>query len=221
MNRNLRIKCLVLDHDDTAVMSTPQINYPSFKKALTVLRPKMELSYEQFIEWNFNPGFSKLCSDILGFSAEEMAYQEKCWKTSMAASIPQMYAGLPKILQTYTENGGIVCVASHSLKKNIERDYQAAGVPLPQLVFDWECERKKPDPFALEEVMRIYNLKPHEVLMVDDLKPGCDMAKAAGVPFAFAGWSDNRSISAICSFMKEHSDYYLEKVEELEALLYE
>lgn len=28
--------------------------------------------------------------------------------------------------------------------------------------------------------------------MVDDLKPGYDMAKACGVPFACAGWSDNQ-----------------------------
>lgn len=215
------MKCLVLDHDDTVVMSTPQINYPSFMRALEVLRPERELSYEQFIEWNFNPGFSKLCSDILGFSEEEMAYQENCWKTSMAASVPRMYEGLPEILRNYAEHGGIVCVASHSLKKNIERDYLAAGLLVPELIFDWECEKKKPDPYALCEVMRVYELKPEEILMVDDLKPGCDMAKAAGVPFAFAGWSDNRGIPAVHAFMKENSEYYLENVQQLEALLYE
>ena len=41
MGRELRIKCLVLDHDDTAVKSTPEINYPSFMKALAVLRPEI------------------------------------------------------------------------------------------------------------------------------------------------------------------------------------
>ena len=33
-------------------------------------------------------------------------------------------------------------------------------------------------PYALQETMRILNLKPEELLMVDDLKPGYDMAKA-------------------------------------------
>lgn len=220
MGRELRIKCLVLDHDDTVVKSTPEINYPSFKNALAVLRPDMELPYEQFIEWNFAPGFSELCREILKFSDEEMAYQEGCWKEASANNIPGMYEGLPEILRRYVEAGGKICVASHSLKSTIVRDYMAAGVLAPELVFDWACERRKPDPFALEEAMRIYGLKPEEMLMVDDLKPGFDMAVAAGVPFAFAGWSDNRMIPLIHEFMERNSDYYLENVTQLEALLY-
>ena len=220
MRRELRVKCLVLDHDDTVVRSTPEINYPAFKKALEVLRPDMELSYEQFIEWNFIPGFSKLCSDILGFTEKEMAYQEGCWRASSEEIVPSMYEGFVELLQHYTEAGGIVCVASHSLKKTIERDYQAAKAPMPECIFDWECEYKKPHPYALNEIMRIYNLKPQELLMVDDLKPGYDMAVAVGVPFAFAGWSDNRRIPMIHQFMQAHSDYYLENVGQLEVLLY-
>lgn len=28
--RELRVRCLVLDHDDTVVKSTPEINFPAF-----------------------------------------------------------------------------------------------------------------------------------------------------------------------------------------------
>lgn len=220
MKRELRVKCLVLDHDDTVVKSTPEINYPSFKSALEVLRPDMELPYEQFIEWNFTPGFAKLCSEILKFTDEEMVYQENCWKKACVENTPGMYDGFLALLQRYTEAGGIVCVASHSLKKTIERDYLAAGAPLPHLIYDWECEYKKPHPYALTEIMRTYDLDAKDLLMVDDLKPGYDMAAAVGVPFAFAGWSDNRNIPLIHCFMQEHSDYYLENVAQLETLLY-
>ena len=68
--------------------------------------------------------------------------------------------------------------------------------------------------------MRIYGLKPEELLMVDDLKTGYSMARACGVTFACAGWSDNQ-IPMIREFMRENSDYYLESVEALEGLLYE
>ena len=60
---------------------------------------------------------------------------------------------------------------------------------------------------------------PEELLMVDDLKTGYLMAKACGVPFACAGWSDNQ-IPLIREFMKKNSDYYLETVMALEELLY-
>ena len=36
--------------------------------------------------------------------------------------------------------------------------------------------------------MRLYDLRPDELLMVDDLKPGFDMARAAGCDFIAAQW---------------------------------
>ena len=36
--RALRYKCLVLDHDDTAVQSTPEIHYPAFCETVETLR---------------------------------------------------------------------------------------------------------------------------------------------------------------------------------------
>ena len=33
-----------------------------------------------------------------------------------------------------------------------------------------------------------FNLEPKDILMIDDLKPGLDMAKAAGIDFAAACW---------------------------------
>ena len=66
----LRYPCLVLDHDDTVVQSTPTINYPSFVESLRVLRPGMEISLEAFLRYCYAPGFFELCTDILGFSDE-------------------------------------------------------------------------------------------------------------------------------------------------------
>jgi hypothetical protein len=39
---NLKYKCIILVHDDTAVMSTPEIHYPSFVEAIKKLRPNDE-----------------------------------------------------------------------------------------------------------------------------------------------------------------------------------
>lgn len=218
MNRRLRVKCLVLDHDDTTVKSTPEINYPSFKKALAVLRPDVELTFELFTELNFLHGFEDLCYKYFGFSEEEMAFQLECWREG-SETVPHAYEGLAEVLHEYVRNGGRICVSTQSLAMRVQRDYRAADMPQPDIIFDWECERKKPDPYALEEVMRIYGLRSEEVLMVDDLKTGYTMAKACNVPFACAGWSDNQ-ILMIREFMKQKSDYYLEDVTDLEKLLY-
>jgi phosphoglycolate phosphatase/pyrophosphatase PpaX len=66
--------------------------------------------------------------------------------------------------------------------------------------------------------MRRYNLSPDEILMVDDLKPGYDMARGAGVPFAAATWAYD--VPEIAAFMREHCDYYLSSVDDLKKLLF-
>jgi len=218
MTRELRVKCLVLDHDDTVVKSTPEINYPSFKRALSVLRPEVELTFELFTELNFVHGFEDLCYKYFAFNDEEAAYQEKCWREA-SETIPCAYEGLAELLHEYVRNGGKVCVSTQSTEERVLRDYEAGGLPKPDMVFDWNCERRKPDPYALEEIMRIYDLKPEELLMVDDLKTGYIMANRVSVPFACAGWSDNQ-IPMIREFMTKNSDYYVERVEDLEKLLY-
>lgn len=220
--KKLRVKCLVLDHDDTVVKSTPEINFPAFLQSLRELRNGRTMSYEQFVEYNFNPGFEKLCTQILHYTPEEVKYQEKVWQEAAAVTIPKVYEGLPELLNEYVKNGGKICVSSHSMKKTIARDYKAAGLPEPELIFDWACPegKRKPHPYALQEIMRQFHLKPEELLMVDDLKPGYDMAKACGVPFACAGWSDNQ-ITVVRDYMQKYCDYYLKTTDELENILYE
>ena len=58
-----------------------------------------------------------------------------------------------------------------------------------------------------------------EMVIVDDLKPGYDMARAYHVPFVGAGWSNN--IPEIRNFMKKNSDFYFTKVEELYPFLFD
>lgn len=70
----LKYKCLVLDHDDTVVRSTPEIHFPVFKNTLSKLRPNTEITLDEFMMYCFDPGFNSLCFDILKFTSEEMEY---------------------------------------------------------------------------------------------------------------------------------------------------
>ena len=66
--------------------------------------------------------------------------------------------------------------------------------------------------------MEKYSLFPSEILVVDDLKPGYDMARSAGVDFAAAGWAYD--IPEIREFMQKNCDYYLNSVEDLRKILF-
>ena len=216
----LNYRCLVLDHDDTVVRSEETVNYPSFLEARKVLRPGRTITREEFTRWCFSPGFSALCSDYIGLTPEEIDVQYDMWRSYVATHIPPPYDGLRPILTRWKQEGGLLCVSSHSARENILRDYRLHFGLEPDQIFDWDLgeDRRKPSPYALQEIMRLYDLRPDELLMVDDLKPGYDMAHACGVPFACAGWShDDPEIRA---FLRRFSDFYLETVQALEPLLF-
>ena len=69
------------------------------------------------------------------------------------------------------------------------------------------------------DLMEKYSLRPEEILVVDDLKPGYDMARAAGVHIAAAGWAHN--VKGIRDFMEVNCDYFCESISALESVLFE
>ena len=217
----MKYKCLILDHDDTVVKSTPYIHYPSFVEAIKVLRPNLsDLTLEEFVMKCFNPGFSEFCKDILMFNKEEQEYQYKIWTSYTKSNVPKFYDGFGELINDFKNQGGIICVSSHSESKQINRDYMLNCGIIPDKIFGWDLkeDERKPNPYSIKETMRLFNLNNKDILVVDDLKPGLDMAKACDVDFASAGWS--HLIPEIIEFMKENSNYYFKDVKELRNLIF-
>ena len=218
----MKYKCLVLDHDDTVVNSSQSIHYPSFIEYVKEYRPELEKNYnfESFIVKNFDPGILALLTDELGLNDEELKCEEEYWREFVKRHIPTAYDGMREIIADFRTRGGIIAMASHSYEEYIRRDFAHNSLPTPDIIYGWDLpkDKRKPSPFALEDLMRRYNLKASEILVVDDLKPGYDMARAAGADFAAAGWA--YSVPAIESFMRKNCDFYLSSIEELKDLLF-
>ncbi len=220
---SMKYKCLVLDHDDTVVNSTATIHYPCFIEFLGVYYPHLVKNYtlESYFEKNFDPGVTALFRDEIGMSEEEFLAEQKYWEKYVKDHIPTAYDGIGDIIRRFRNTGGIIAVDSHSLTAYIERDFKHNDLPMPDIIYGWDIpkEMRKPAPDTLLDLMKKYELKPHEVLVVDDLKPGFDMARAAGADFAAAGWAYD--VPKIENFMREHSDYYLSDIKALEELLFD
>ena len=216
----MKYKCLILDHDDTVVKSTPDIHYPSFVEGLKTLRPEMDtLSLEEFVSFCFEPGFSALCKDIMKFTDAEQDYQYKIWKNYVSENSPDFYPGFPELIKEYKKSGGIICVVSHSESEQIIRDYDLHCGLRPDLIFGWELKehQRKPNPFPIIEIMKAFNLENTDLLVLDDLKPGLTMARSCNVDFAAAGWS--HTIPEIENYMRSSSDYYFSTVDEFNKFL--
>lgn len=210
----MKYKCLILDHDDTVVRSTPDIHHPSFVEALKTLRPDMQqLSLEEFMTYCFHPGFSEMCKCIFKFTKEEQEQQYEIWKMHTTEKAPDFYSGFPEFIKEYKRLGGIICVVSHSEREQIIRDYMLHCDMTPDMVFGWELEeyKRKPSIYPILEIMKSFHLSNNDILVLDDLKPGMDMARSGNVTFAGAGWS--HLVPEIENYMRKNSDYYFSTVE--------
>ena len=216
----MKYKCLVFDHDDTVVNSTATIHYPSFVAYLEEYFPEKSCTLEHYFLKNFDPGFIPMCKEEYGLTDEDLQTEYVFWQDYVRTRIPQAYPGIRQIMERHKAEGGQLCVVSHSVDKNILRDYRENGLPEPDLVFGWEqpVERRKPNPWPLEEIMRQLELRPEELLMIDDLKPGYDMAKQRRVPFAAAGWAYD--VPEIRAFLQQNCPLYFDTTEGLYEYLF-
>lgn len=214
-----KYKCLILDHDDTVVSTTAEIHFPSFQKTISELKPWLNITKEEFLLNCFDPGFFNYMEKVLGFTQREMDYQLKCWLDYVDNIVPSVYEGMDEIILKYKERGAAICVVSHSYSEIIKRDYKERMGIVPDVIFGGDDlpEHRKPSVYPLEQISKRLGFCKEDMVFIDDLKPGLDMAKSYGVDFICAGWS--HTLPQIADYMKSGCKYYAESVSDLRRLL--
>ena len=116
----------------------------------------------------------------------------------------------------------MVCVVSHSSVTNITRDYGVHVGIQPDAIYGWDYPEhlRKPNPFPLQDIMEKYQLKPEEILVVDDMKLAWKMAHPLNVPIAFAAWG-KLEFPELSQEMREICDFSFDSPEKLETFLFE
>lgn len=218
----LKYPCLVFDHDDTVVQSEATVNHPFFLEFLAERRPGMTISLHDYISECFEIGYGDMCRKRFQFTEEDLHAEYLGWQEHIKTHIPAPYPGIEKIIRRQKEEGGIVCVLSMSADANIRRDYKTHFSMEPDEIYGWDLEpqNRKPSPWALFEIMRKYDLTADQLLVIDDTKAACPMARAAGVEIAFAGWG-RKEFPKITETMTELCDFAFDSTEELEKFLFE
>ncbi len=213
----MKYRCLIFDHDDTTVNSTAKIHYPSFVEFMKIKRPGVTYTLDEYVKYNFHPGVIEFFSKICGLTKEELVEEQDFWYEFASSHVADAFSGIKEIMEEQKAQGGITAVISHSFAENILKDYRHNDLPEPDVIFGWEQpkEERKPSPVPVNRIMEKYDLRPEEVLVIDDLKPGLDMARAAGVKFAAACWCFD--IPENEEYMRANADYMFKSVDQLKS----
>lgn len=219
----MRYRCLILDHDDTTVRSTADIHYPSYLESMRRLRPEIEpLDMHAFLEKNFHPGIVEFLTSEVGLTSDELKLEYEIWRSFTSSKVPSFFPGMLELVTAVRAAGGLVAVVSHSEEDIIRWHYREAtdGRFTPDYVMGWHYDRhkRKPSTYPVRRILGELDVAAADALVVDDLKPGVEMARAAGVAVAAAGWGHR--VDSIARQMREICDVYLASVDELRDYLF-
>lgn len=218
----LKYPCLVLDHDDTVVQSEKTLGYPFFKEFVQKIRPNVTVTYEEYVRGCHEMVFTEMCRKKWQFTDEELLEEYTTWKAYIQTHIPAAFPGIGEIIRRQKEQGGLLCVVSLSGEENIRRDYRDHFGIEPDVVYGWDLpeQQRKPHPYPLLDIMERFCLKPHELLVVDDMKLAWKMARPLDVPIAFAAWG-KREFPDLTAEMKKLCDFSFDSTEELDKFLFD
>lgn len=188
----MKYKCLVLDHDDTVVNSSQSIHYPAFLNTLQTLRPNLKpLTFQDFNHHCFVYGFNHLCRERYQFTEIEMQIEYKIWKSHTINKQADPFVGWYELLHKFKEHGGKIVVVSYSESNEILRDYNDHFGFSPDLIFahDHGKDKLKPNPYPIHKLIEDFSISKSDILVIDDMPVGYEMAKNAGVDFIWAQWA--------------------------------
>lgn len=218
----LKYPCLVLDHDDTVVQSEKTIGYPFFCYILSQYRPGKHISFKDYVHGCHNLGFADMCRERFQFNEQELHDEYVGWMEYVKTHIPAPFPGIGDVIRHQKQEGGLVCVVSHSSIQNITRDYDVHFQVQPDAIYGWDLPEnlRKPNPYPLQHIMERYNLSPKDLLVVDDMKLAWQMVQYVGVEIAFAAWGKTE-FPELTQEMHQICNYSFFSPKELEKFLFE
>ena len=186
----MRYRCLIFDHDDTAVNSTATIHHPAFLAFLRKYFPGRTCTLEDYFLKNFEPGFIEMCVDEYGMTDRDLETETNFWLDYVKNHVPEAYPGIPELLKKLRSAGIHLCVLSnkpHEISVQIVRQYFGENT------FDIIMGKSpdypiKPDPTSCFYLMKKLGLEKNDVLYVGDSNVDMQTAKNAGLTKCGVCW---------------------------------
>jgi phosphoglycolate phosphatase/pyrophosphatase PpaX len=219
----MRYSCLLIDHDDTTVDSTPAVHHKAHLEQMRRLgREEQALSLEEWFRINYHPGLRTYIEEHLQLSSEEQQFCDEIWREFTATAVPPFFPGVLPLLNRFRAEDGLIVIVSHSEPDVIRRHYrlqqEVPGLE-PDIILGWtgDKQKNKPSTWPIRHVEEVLGVDRRDMLVVDDLKPGIIMARDAGVDSVGVGWSQR--VPELKEDIGRLATYFAETVSDLEAII--
>ena len=144
-----------------------------------------------------------------------MEIEYRIWKSHTQNNQANPFDGWKELLTQYKALGGKIVVVSYSESSEIKRDYLDHFGIIPDLIFahDHGKDKLKPNPYPIYQTIKEFNISENDILVIDDMPVGYQMATNANVDFIWAQWAyfDER----LNDYIQKTSNKSLETVREL------
>lgn len=122
--------------------------------------------------------------EALGLPREAWAEIDAAWLAAAADHEPQLFPGVPEMLQALAKEATLGIVSAGS-RPRVVADLQRTGIAgYFELILGGEdVQRPKPDPQGLLQALEALQIAPAAALYVGDAREDCAMSAAAHVPF--------------------------------------
>ena len=142
------------------------------------------MTIEQYVKAMWDRGLFSWLTSTFGFDEKQrLEFVESSRADARKHPPPPFFPGFIDMLTRFKQQGGVVAVVSFGEKNAITENYRTAGAPFPDHIFGWTKETAqqcKPFPYPVHFLCEKSGFSPSEVLVVDDMKPGLAMGRAAG-----------------------------------------
>lgn len=177
-------KVIALDFDGTTACTIPAI-YHSARKMLEMHGYSVD---KQVVYDNFGLAlpFAFRCfagdDTIDDATIEQMIVEYNNIYKEEGERLIELFEGVPETLRKLKEAGLTIVIASNNIRPVLDRLTRSLGIDeyIDDIVSVEDVENVKPAPDIALEVMRRYNAKGEEVLVVGDSTFDMDMGRGAG-----------------------------------------
>ena len=115
-------RCLIIDHDDTAVSSTAEIHYPAHQEMMRKLRPGLPgPSMETWFLKNFDPGVIQYLQGDLGLSDAELMEELEIWRGFTTTRVPHFFPGVLDLLRAFRHHDNTEIRSTDVARVNLRR----------------------------------------------------------------------------------------------------